>query len=112
MSKRNKRFRSFRPQKKRAKMTKNANRSELEKSVEAAKVGARAQVNDACAMMLATIGSDGMLRFVVLPGTAAEDAAVAVQCRAFADSIVGLVTMQVMDTLRGMGQETGMPDAE
>lgn len=64
---------------------------------------AGAQIQDASAFMLASVGSDGMLKFAVLAGTAAEDGACAVQCRSFAIVVEGIMAADVIGALQAAG---------
>ncbi len=67
------------------------------------KDSAVAQIHDAGAFMLASVGTDGMLKFAVLAGTAAEDGACAAQCRSFAIVVEGIMAADVIGALRGDG---------
>lgn len=64
------------------------------------KDSAAAQIQDAHAFMLASVGTDGMLKFAVLAGTAAEDSACAMQCRAFATVLDGIIAADIVRALQ------------
>lgn len=73
-------------------------------NAEDTKKSAIAQIEDGNAFMLASVGTDGVLKFCVLIGTASEDAACATQCRGMAAAMDAVVTGQVIETV-GYGDD-------
>lgn len=62
---------------------------------------ATAQIADARAFMLASVGTDGRLQFAIVAGTPADSAACVTQCRSMAKAVGGVMADQVIMSLQG-----------
>ena len=61
-----------------------------------------AQLEDARSFLLATVGSDGQLKFATMAGTPADEAACAMQARAMSGVFDSVVVAQILDELKAL----------